>query len=73
MQLFAAMLSNIGSGLLTLVAFLIVLSIVVVIHELGHFLVARWCGVKVDAFAMGFGREVFGWNDSKGTRWRLTP
>ena len=63
--------SNIGSGLFTALAFLFVLSIVVVIHELGHFLVARWCGVKVDAFAMGFGREVYGWNDSKGTRWRL--
>ncbi len=63
--------SMLGSGLFTLVAFLFVLSIVVVVHEMGHFLVARWCGVKVDAFAMGFGREVFGWNDSKGTRWRL--
>ncbi len=64
-------LSMLGSGLFTFVAFLFVLSIVVVVHELGHFLVARWCGVKVDAFAMGFGREMFGWNDSKGTRWRI--
>ena len=64
-------LSMLGSGLSTFLAFLFVLSIVVVIHELGHFLVARWCGVKVDAFAMGFGREIIGWNDSKGTRWRI--
>ena len=67
----SAALANIGSGLFTLVAFLFVLSVVVVVHELGHFLVARWCGVKVDAFAMGFGREIFGWNDSRGTRWRV--
>ena len=71
MQQMSAALSNIGTGLFTLVAFLFVLSIVVVVHELGHFLVARWCGVKVDAFAMGFGREIFGWHDSKGTRWRV--
>ncbi len=71
MQQMSTALSNLGNGLFTLVAFLFVLSIVVVVHELGHFLVARWCGVKVDAFAMGFGREIFGWNDSKGTRWRV--
>ena len=71
MDYLSAALSNLGSGLFTLVAFLFVLSIVVVVHEMGHFLVARWCGVKVDAFAMGFGREIYGWHDSKGTRWRL--
>lgn len=71
MQQLAAALSNLQSGLFTLIAFLFVLSIVVVVHELGHFLVARWCGVKVDAFAMGFGREIYGWHDSKGTRWRI--
>ena len=71
MNYLSAFGSSLGSALFTILAFLFVLSIVVVIHELGHFLVARWCGVKVDAFAMGFGREVYGWNDSKGTRWRL--
>jgi regulator of sigma E protease len=71
MQFLATAFGNIGSGLFTAAAFLFVLSIVVVIHELGHFQVARWCGVKVDEFAMGFGREIFGWNDSKGTRWRI--
>lgn len=52
--------------------FLFVLTIVVFFHELGHFLVARWCGVKVTAFSVGFGRELFGWNDRQGTRWKLS-
>lgn len=52
--------------------FLFVLSVVVFFHELGHFLVARWCGVTVKVFSIGFGREIFGFNDSKGTRWRIS-
>lgn len=51
--------------------FLFVLTIVVFFHELGHFLAARFCGIKVDVFSIGFGREIVGWNDSKGTRWKL--
>lgn len=54
-----------------LVPFLFVLSIVVFFHELGHFLVGRWCGVKVEAFSIGFGKELFSFIDRKGTRWRL--
>jgi len=54
------------------VPFLFVLTIVVFFHELGHFLVARWCGVGVETFSVGFGRELFGWNDRQGTRWRLS-
>jgi regulator of sigma E protease len=51
--------------------FLIVLTVIVFIHELGHFIVARWFGVEVTTFSIGFGPEVFGWNDRKGTRWRV--
>ena len=54
-----------------LLPFLFVLIIVVFIHELGHFLVGRWCGIKVTAFSIGFGPELFGWTDRYGTRWRL--
>jgi len=54
-----------------LVPFVFVLSVVVFFHELGHFLVGRWCGVQVDAFSLGFGPELFHFTDSKGTRWRL--
>lgn len=52
--------------------FLFVLTVVVFFHELGHFLVARWCNVTVRVFSVGFGREIFGFNDKKGTRWRLS-
>ncbi len=52
--------------------FLFVLTIVVFFHELGHFLVARWCGVRVLVFSVGFGPELFGFNDSHGTRWKLS-
>jgi regulator of sigma E protease len=51
--------------------FLFVLTIVVFFHELGHFWVARRCGVKVDAFSVGFGAELTGFNDRHGTRWKL--
>jgi len=62
-----------GAGLLGyVVPFLLVLTIVVFFHELGHFLVARWNGVKVDAFSVGFGRELWGFTDRHGTRWKLS-
>jgi regulator of sigma E protease len=51
--------------------FLFVLTVVIFVHELGHFLVARWCGVKVKTFSIGFGKEIFGFSDSHGTRWRF--
>ncbi|MBR0939103.1 RIP metalloprotease RseP [Bradyrhizobium jicamae] len=54
-----------------LVPFVFVLSIVVFFHELGHFLVARWCKVEVTAFSVGFGPELFGFTDRKGTRWKV--
>ncbi len=63
--------SGIGGFLYVLLPFLFVLTVVVFIHELGHFLVARWCGVKVKAFSIGFGREITGFVDRYGTRWRL--
>src|SRR5881227_195171 len=53
-------------------AFLFVITLVVFIHELGHFLVARLCGVTVDIFSIGFGREIVGFNDRHGTRWKLS-
>lgn len=53
------------------IPFLFVLTIVVFVHEMGHFLVGRWCGVGVHAFSIGFGPELFGFNDRHGTRWKL--
>ena len=54
-----------------IIPFVFVLSIVVFFHELGHFLVGRWCGVKVDVFSLGFGPELFAREDRHGTRWRV--
>jgi regulator of sigma E protease len=66
-------LSAFGGGLLGyLVPFLFVLTIVVFFHELGHFLVARWCGIRVLVFSLGFGPEIFGFNDRHGTRWKVS-
>ena len=54
-----------------LVPFLFVLSLVVFVHELGHFLVARLCGVRILVFSIGFGPELVGFNDRQGTRWKV--
>lgn len=51
--------------------FLVALLVIVFVHEFGHFIVARWCGVKVEAFSIGFGKEITGWYDRHGTRWKL--
>jgi regulator of sigma E protease len=55
-----------------IVPFLFVLTIVVFFHELGHFLIARWAGVKVLTFSVGFGPELAGFNDRYGTRWKIS-
>jgi regulator of sigma E protease len=55
-----------------IIPFLFGLSVVVFFHELGHFLVARWCGVRVLTFSVGFGPELFGRTDRHGTRWKLS-
>lgn len=61
-----------GTGATQILGFFLVLSVVVFVHEMGHFLVARWCGVSVSTFSIGFGREIWGFNDAHGTRWRLS-
>jgi regulator of sigma E protease len=60
------------SGLGYIVPFLIVLTVLVFVHELGHYLVARWNGVRIDVFSIGFGPEIFGWTDRVGTRWKFS-
>ncbi len=71
MDLFAAVggLAGIAGGYL--LPFLFVLVVVIFVHELGHFLVGRWCGIRVTAFSIGFGPEIAGFTDRHGTRWRL--
>ena len=71
MELIQGLTGGFGKLLTFTLPFLFVLVIVVFVHELGHFLVARWCGVKVKAFSIGFGKEIFGFYDRYGTRWRF--
>jgi len=52
-------------------SFIAIISLIVFVHEFGHFIVARLCGVKIEVFSLGFGKEIFGFNDKKGTRWKL--
>ena len=52
-------------------AFIAAIGPLVFIHEMGHYLVARWCGVGAETFSIGFGREVTGWTDKRGTRWKV--
>jgi len=63
--------AHLGSIAGSILPFLFVLSIVIFFHELGHFIVGRLCGVRVDAFSLGFGPEIAGFVDRWGTRWRL--
>ena len=56
----------------SLLAFVFVLTVLVFVHEMGHYLVARWRGVAVEVFSVGFGPEIAGWTDSTGTRWKIS-
>jgi len=69
---FLSHLHALGGGVVgQIVVFLGVLSVVVFVHELGHFLIARWCGVRILVFSLGFGPELVGFNDRFGTRWKI--
>lgn len=69
---FLSSITGMGTSLFSyIIPFLIVLTIVVFFHELGHFWVARWNGVKVDAFSVGLGPELFGFTDKHETRWKF--
>lgn len=69
-------LGDLGGGVSLLFSyllpFLFVLSIVIFVHELGHYLVGRWCGVRVVSFSIGFGKELLGYTDKHGTRWKIS-
>jgi regulator of sigma E protease len=57
---------------LTIPAFVFVLALIVIVHEMGHYLVGRWSGIKILAFSFGFGPELAGFTDKHGTRWKLS-
>jgi regulator of sigma E protease len=69
---FSSVVAALGNYTSWIVPFLFTLTIIVFFHELGHFLVARWCGIRVLVFSMGFGPEVAGFNDRHGTRWKIS-
>ncbi len=62
-------LYNFGQGFF---AFIFVLGVIVFIHEYGHYIVAKLCKVRIDVFSIGFGKELWGWNDKSGTRWKVS-
>ncbi|ASY68675.1 RIP metalloprotease RseP [Sinorhizobium fredii] len=55
----------------TIPTFLFLLTLLVFVHEMGHYLVGRWSGIRIVAFSVGFGPELFGWTDRHGTRWKF--
>jgi regulator of sigma E protease len=59
------------SLIFTVATYILMVAILVVVHEGGHYLAGRYFGCKIDSFAFGFGRELFGFNDKRGTRWKL--
>jgi len=70
---FLSGINALGGGVLGyLIPFLFILTLVVFFHELGHFVIARRCGVRVLVFSIGFGPELFGFNDRHGTRWKVS-
>lgn len=69
---FLSYIPFIGGTLTFIVPFIIVLSIVIFIHEYGHYIVGRWCGIHAEAFSMGFGPVLTSWVDKRGTRWQIS-
>src|ERR1700751_5256698 len=73
MTLIASLLhGGITHLLWAVVGFLVVLTVLVFVHELGHYLIARRNGVRIEIFSIGFGPELFGWHDRAGTRWKFS-
>ncbi|MBT6506640.1 MAG: site-2 protease family protein, partial [Marinovum sp.] len=60
-----------GGLLLTLVAFVVALSVIVAVHEYGHYIVARWSGIHAEVFSLGFGPVLLSKNDNRGTKWQI--
>lgn len=66
------MMDILANGFHYLWSFVLILSVIVFIHEFGHYIVAKLCGVKIETFSIGFGKELFGINDRTGTRWKFS-
>ena len=64
-------LANLASSVWTLGSFLIAIVVIVTVHEFGHYIVGRWCGIQAEVFSLGFGRRLYAWTDMRGTRWQI--
>lgn len=67
----SGLIAGLPGFMTTVLGFLLILTVIVFVHEMGHFLIARWCGVTVKTFSIGFGRELWGRDDRYGTHWRI--
>jgi len=65
------MLPAFGGVVGTLVAFVVALSVIVAIHEYGHYIVGRWCGIHAEVFSIGFGPQIYARTDKRGTIWQI--
>ena len=70
--MFASVLAFVPWLLSYVLPFLVVLTVIVFVHEMGHYLVARWNGIAIQTFSIGFGPELVGWDDKRGTRWKIS-
>lgn len=68
---FAQILSSFGGGAFTIIAFVVALSVIVAIHEYGHYIVGRWCGIYAEVFSIGFGPVLYKRTDKRGTVWQV--
>tara|TARA_R110002110_G_scaffold23321_7_gene89165 strand:+ start:387 stop:653 length:267 start_codon:yes stop_codon:yes gene_type:complete len=68
---FTTLVPQFGGFVWTVAAFIIALSVIVAIHEYGHYIVGRWCGIKADVFSLGFGPVLFSRFDKHGTKWQI--
>lgn len=66
------MMEHLAAALHYFISFVGIISVIVFVHEWGHYIVARMCGVKIEVFSIGFGPEIFGWNGKRGTRWKIS-
>jgi RIP metalloprotease RseP len=68
---FSSLLNSLGGGVFTLVFFIVALSIIVTVHEYGHYIVGRWSGIRADVFSIGFGKPLWQRTDKRGTVWQI--
>ena len=68
---FPALLTSLGDTAYTIGAFVIALSVIVAVHEYGHYIVGRWCGIQAEVFSIGFGPTLWSRTDGRGTRWQI--